>query len=145
MKIYIDKDYFGIHGSMPSDRDAIDNLKKGTYLCDIKRPRNIKHHRKFFALLNLAFSMQETYKTLESFRHAVTIKAGYYKAMTLEVPELGEVVVCKPNSISFSSMSQPDFDVFYDRILGTLIKHFCKGSTEQEIEDTVLKYLSFGG
>ena len=145
MKIYIDKDYFGIHGSMPNDREAIDNLKPGMYQCEIKRPRNVRHHRKFFGLLNLAYSMQETYVTMDSFRDAVTIKAGYYDAMQVEIPQLGKVMVCKPHSISFASMSQPDFEVFYDRVLGVLIRHFCPGTTEQEMEDTVLKYLSFGG
>lgn len=145
MKVYIDKDWFGIHGSMPSDRDIIDNLKPGTYLCEIKRPRNIKFHKKFFALMNLAYSMQEEYKTMKSFRQAVTIKAGYCDISQIVIPELGEVNVCRPKSISFANMDESEFDIFYEDVLRTLVEHFCPGTTEEEIIEAVLKYLSFGG
>lgn len=39
-----------------SDAEAIQKLKHGTiYKADVSAPRNIKRHRRFFALLNLAF------------------------------------------------------------------------------------------
>lgn len=39
-----------------SDADAIQRLKHGTiYRAEVTAPRNLKRHRRFFALLNLAF------------------------------------------------------------------------------------------
>ena len=49
-----------------SDYEKIKKLKAGEeYQCEIKRPRNLKFHKKFFALINMLFRKS---RTLQQFR-----------------------------------------------------------------------------
>lgn len=143
MKLILTKTHLGIRGGSPHDQEKLDQLKNGDYTAEIKQPRNVAHHRKFFSLLNFAFGQQEEYKTIESFREAVSVAAGYCTLDKLVIKGIGEVMVCKPVSISFSKMDQSSFDVFYSRIIDTLIESFCPGQTPDEISNNAVEYMRY--
>ncbi len=91
-------------------------LKNGeTYQVEIKRPRNIDHHRKMFALYNLCFENQQTFECLEDMRYYLTCKAGYYKRVETLT---GEMII--PKSISFAKMDQTEFNLLYKATLNAV-------------------------
>jgi len=79
----------------------------------IKQPRNIRFHRKFFALLSVARDMADTEYNAEQFRAYVTAGAGYCEFITDK--EGGVVAV--PKSISFASMDDDEFERLYSDVL----------------------------
>lgn len=101
-------------------------LKQGqVYEVEIKKKRNIDHHRKYFALVNLCYENQEQFEDIETLRWWLTCKAGYYKRV--ETPK-GEMII--PKSISFSKMDQVDFDKYYSLVLDVVCKFL---NTDSEI------------
>lgn len=103
-----------------SGHDQSRKLKKGQlYECEIKQPRNYQFHKKFFALLNLAFDNQDFTGDFEIFRKAILIEAGYSE--TLVNKNTGEVHVFA-KSLSFGKMSEDEFQKVYDDVH----KYICK-------------------
>ena len=104
-----------------SDHEKVKKIKGMSMVeCDIKQPRNIKFHRKFFALINLVYQNQPEEATIQNIDHLrkyLTKRAGFYD--TIETPT-GTIYEAK--SISFAKMSQDDFDNLYDAILDTIVK-----------------------
>jgi len=87
---------------------------------EFKKNRNIKFHRKFWALLNMVYDNQEIYNNKLHLRHDLTIAAGFYeKRFNFEGVEIYE-----PKSISFASMDENEFSEFYNAVLDTIVNHF---------------------
>jgi len=100
--------------------------------CKITKPRNIKFHRKFFALMNLVFNNQEHYINIDHLRRDLIIASGYYtKSKSITGEEVTEA-----KSISFSTMSEIEFNELYTNILISIEKyfHFDQDRVRKEIE-----------
>lgn len=118
----------GLRGSTPADHDAwtkfkrrLETMKPGTWLrFEWSSPRNGAHHRKFMALLQLVAENSETYNTVEKALIAVKLIAGHFEPAVH--PQTGELIQV-PKSISYESMSQEDFDVWYDRAIDAVIQY----------------------
>lgn len=148
MKLTLEKTHYGLVGAIPADQASIDNLPLGTYTAEIRRPRNVQFHRKFFSLLNLAFDMQDEFKTLDTFLDALKIYSGHFDTVKIKLPpepneEELDCLLLKPRSISFSKMTEPDFEAFYSRCVDVLIQKFCPGKTPEEMDEAAKKYLQY--
>lgn len=106
----------------------------------IKRPRNVNHHRKFFALINAIFPHQDFYPTEETLLAAIKVALGYGESIKL--PDGRTIIV--PGSISFAKMDQKAFESFYDRaltlILGKILPGVNKADLEREVSDILAGY-----
>ena len=115
MKVFLVKQ--GNGSFLPSHSSDYDSLKKikvgATVSCDIKQPRNIGFHKKFFALINLVYENQEFYDNIDYLRKELTKKAGFYDTYTNHKGTL----CFEAKSISFANMSQEDFEDLYQRFL----------------------------
>ena len=118
----------------PADNHSMSemsNFKIGeTYKFKYSKPRNYKFHKKYFALLNLAFDNQDDYETLEHFRDAVTMQSGWYDSHM----SLNGNLVFKPKSISFAKMDDHEFNKMYSKTINVILKYIMPGSTRAEIE-----------
>ena len=108
------------HGLVPlydRDYDLKKRLRVGeTYVADIKVSRNVQFHRKYWALLNAAWSIlpertSKGFRSLEGFRSYVIVAAGFYDVY---YPRLKEFVET-PKSIAFDKMDEITFSDLYDR------------------------------
>lgn len=101
----------------------------------IRRPRNVQHHRKFFALVNAIFPHQDLYPTEEMLLAAIKVALGYGDSVKL--PDGRTIII--PSSISFAKMDQKAFEAFYDRaltlILGKILPGVGKEELEREVDD----------
>ncbi len=128
MKAVLLKTEKGLRGSTPADHDAwtkfrrrMETMKPGTWLrIEASTPRHGKHHRKFFALLQLVAENSETYDTAEKALVAVKLIVGHFEPAIH--PETGELVQI-PKSIAFESMDQDQFDVFYSAAIDGVLRH----------------------
>lgn len=116
----------------------LDNIKKlplnEVVEVEIKRKRNIKFHKKFFALINLVFQNQEVYTNIEHLRKDLIIASGHYELRhNIEGLEIAEA-----KSISFSNMDETEFNDLYNSVVDTICKHF--HFDKQQLIDEVAQY-----
>jgi hypothetical protein len=94
------------------DQQAMTQFAEGEVLrARIDKPRNLKFHRKFFAMLQLVFENQERYTCVEDLLVEVKLYLGHYRE---HIRPNGEIVYV-PKSISFAAMDEVEFAAFYRR------------------------------
>lgn len=115
-------------------REAMEHVK-GVVSVEIKKPRNLGHHRKLFALLSLILPNQTRYATTEELLCAIKVYAG------LCVPvQLGDgTMVRVPKSISFASMDQTEFEAFWDRVVKVVCERIIPGLKRADLERELLE------
>jgi hypothetical protein len=134
----------------PQAAEYIAKLKTGAAVrAMVKLQRNPAHHRKFFALLNLAFDHWEpaanTYKgqvvgkNFDQFRNDITVLAGYYE---MAVNLRGETRLTA-KSISFASMDQAEFDQLYNAVVNVILKHVLMNYTRDDLDAVMDQLLGF--
>ena len=89
-----------------------------TITFDWKKPRNLKFHKKFFALLNLVYQNQEVYNNIDHLRKDLTVSAGFYDLRY----DLNGLEIQEPKSISFASMDEYQFSEYYNAIIDVVVK-----------------------
>ncbi len=135
MKLFLQRTISGLKPLYDSDFELYKKIPFDVpFEFEVKIGRNIKFHKKFFAMLNLAFQNQEEFKSFEIFRQAVIIGAGFYDRIQRLHGE--EIIV--PKSISFSKMDEEEFERLYTSVLDTIIDYF--NFPKAEIVDEIAKF-----
>lgn len=123
--------------------EDFDEKKKLTvgqaYECDVKVLRNVRFHRKAFALLNAAWSLmnehqQAGWRSKDGFRNYLTVAAGHYDVY---FNHRLQTFVELPRSWSFDKMDEAEFSALYDRMKDVIFAVLGNRVTE-EIFDKVL-------
>lgn len=130
MKIYLTKIDDGSY--IPSDDLAHEESKKikaGDEV-EVKKERNVRLHRKAFALLNKGFENQERWPTLDIYRKAMTILAGFYDDVQVD-----NVIIPIAHSISFGNMSAEKFEDWYTSTMKVVANDM--GVTVEQLEDEI--------
>lgn len=102
-------------------------------MVEVKKPRNVQHHRLYWALVTTVFNNQERYPTAEDLHEAIKISVGLRTTIELPNGEVGFI----PGSIAFHKMDQLAFNEFYDRVCDAVAKHFLPGVTSEELKREV--------
>ena len=123
---------------MPADEQAAEWLAKvpngDCVMLEGRRPRNIGHHRKLFALLRIVVANQEHFKSEEHLLDALKVMTGHVK----EYSSLnGDVRYVVPKSISFESMGQEEFSLLYDKMVDVIIAKIVPGLNKFDLEKEV--------
>lgn len=123
----------------PTDQAGEDALRKighgEVVTIEMKRPRNVKHHRMFWALMGIVHENidHERYPTVDDLVAAVKIAAGLRTRIQLPSGEVGFI----PGSIAFHKMDQDEFSKFYDRVCDLIAKHFLPGVDKADLRREV--------
>ena len=143
MQCIVVKHNEGLRGISTNDHDVylrlknkINNMREGDALrLNFATPRNVQHHRKFFALLKLISDNSETYDTVAKALLAVKLICAH--AEPFIDPTTGEVVTV-PKSIAFDAMTQEEFNAFYENALDGIVQyvvpHLSRDDAEQIIK-----------
>ena len=138
---------------IPADEistEIMDDIQVNTeYKAELTRPRNLKFHRLFFALVKVAFDAwdmpKNTYqgvkieKNLDRFRKDLLIMAGYgYPVVNIK----GDVRF-EAQSMSFGSMDQDEFETLYSRVIDVILGKVLTHYTRDDIDDQVNRILGF--
>lgn len=139
----------------PQAEEFIGKLKSGEGAwVEVKKCRNPKFHRKFFALLNLAFEAwepeegakeyrgQAIAKNFDRFREDVTILAGHYEA-TYNIR--GDVRL-RAKSIAFGSMDDFEFNDLYRDVFNVcwdMVLKKARYESPEQVEQILNNLLAF--
>jgi len=118
------------------DKEKFSQFPKDGYF-EIKytKKRNVKFHRKFFALLKIAYENQSDYRLMEDLRRDLIITSGHYEevvnAITREVYKIAK-------SISFHNMDETEFSLIYEDVKNVIIRWL--GVSDEDLETELLQY-----
>jgi len=120
-------------GLAPIDDESVKAIKKlslGTEIfCEFKPRRNMKFHKKYFALLNAVLINQEHYKSVDNIHEAVKYRAGYYETI---ISLYGDSFI-KTKSISFHTLDNNEFEDFYNIAIDVCVELVGEDAVEQII------------
>lgn len=144
-----------VSGFVPEGVDPLpwlEKIKAGeTVPATIKLKRNSGFHRKFFAMLKVAYDNYEWPEietqwgkarcSYDMFRKYVIVKAGHY---TVDLTPKGEVRA-EPKSISFAKMDQAEFEQLYSDVLDVILAEFLGpiGWDADQMENAVNRMMNF--
>ena len=109
------------------EAEKLTRFKTGEmYEVEIKLTRNAAFHRKVFAFFNFCFEywkgdneFQCEQKQFDVFRDHLTVLAGYYDSYY----GIDGRVRIEAKSISYSNMSQEDFESLYNALINAALKN----------------------
>ena len=137
----------------PDDEESAEAIKKlppGTPIAvEWKQPRNYRFHKKFFAMLKVGFDAWEpteiehkghpVQKNFDRFREDVIIAAGF-----------GEIVYnirgearARAKSISFSSMTEEEFEKLYNAAADVLLKNILHNYKREDLDAVIQELTGF--
>ncbi len=118
--------------------EALGKLKAGEwYLASVRMPRNVKHHRKYFALLNAVYPHQTMWPTFRKFREKFEEALGHGEYHT---NGRGETYF-ENESIAFHKMDQDEFEQFYDRAVALILERILPKVARADLEREILDIL----
>lgn len=129
------------------DAEILQHIKIGqpTRLT-FKRIRNYEFHKKFFALLNLAYDYWEPdegnqvgEKNFDQFREDIIILCGFHNQWI----RLDGSTRVTAKSISFANMSEDEFEKLYAKTIDVIIKHVLKNYTDEMLRSVVEQVETF--
>lgn len=141
-------------GFVPHDdaREDFNKIKTGdVVIAEVRRQRNYKFHKKFFALVTLAYEYwaetmtPQDYKgtpvrpEFERFRKDLTILAGYFDP----VYAIDGSVRLQAQSISFGNMDEDEFSKVYNAVLDTILEKVMRHVNKDELEAAVEQVMGF--
>ena len=136
MKLWATVTFLGFKPKFDSDRETHHKFEIGQDVeIDVKQKRNIKFHRKFMALINMAYSNQDTTKHFEAFRKWMITSAGYYDLVTYPDGTTGK----EAHSISFANMENDVFERLYNDMIQVVI--LVTKATPEDIEKNLVSFM----
>lgn len=125
---------------VPSDdkaREVFKKIAQGVECwADIRKARNPKHHRLFFALLHLVYDNQDRYLKFEHFRAMVQIAAGHCEW----IPGLDGVAVPIPKSVDYSSLDEIEFSKVFNEAMTVCVDEFLQGVELDHLRAEIERY-----
>lgn len=123
-----------------SDKEIANKIKVGDPISGkFSKKRNYEFHKKYFALINLAYSnsiLNESL-TFEQFRGEITMRAGYSDSYI----DFKGNLKYQPISISFAKMDDLEFEDLYSKCIDVILKYVLKGNTVEEIYDNIASFM----
>lgn len=117
-KVLLAKKLNALYPVGDADRDALNRIGQGEIVSvELRKPRNVKHHRLFWALMSLVWQQldHDKYPDVESLVTEVKIITGHYTRRDIVVDGT-RYPVLTPSSISFAAMDQIAFSDFFEKV-----------------------------
>lgn len=144
MEIHLVRTSTGLRPYSDDDYDEMKKIKVGTIVkANIVRPRNVKFHRKFFALIRAAWDclteqQRINLRSVDTFREQLLITSGFIEPL---YDLNGKKFLEKAKSISFAKMDEPAFNEVYSKVLDTILTVMvANGVTENEFNNILQNY-----
>jgi hypothetical protein len=125
----IPTDYLGEEAIQTLAHDAILTTR-------LTGARNPKHHRLFFAVINVVFKSQNYYATREHMLDDIKIAIGHFEWVESKFGRRQ-----RPKSINFNSMDQSTFNEFYDKAMHFILSEIMPRMKQADLEAEVYRIL----
>lgn len=144
MKIYCRVTPTGLVPLDDNDWQQSRRLRQGSDVCcTITQPRNLRFHRKFFALLAITFDnlperLQQSagLTTIEALLSAIKFDLGHFDVVRIRGHDY-----IRPRSISFAQMSQPAFEHFYNAAVALILARYLPGTSPDALHEQVAQFI----
>jgi len=152
MKFHVIRDKSGhfLRPADPKDADAIRQMRPGEiYRAEVKMPRNVKFHRKFFSMLHLVFEnipeghtlttpdgQELRIRSVDDLLWHIKMQLGHYEQRVT----MGGRVTYEAKSISFGAMDEAEFSAFYDGAIAVVLKYILPGVDRRDLEEEIAMY-----
>ena len=144
MEIHLVRNSTGLIPYTDDDYEEMKKIKVGSIVkANIVRPRNVKFHRKFFALIRAAWDclteqQRINLRSIDTFREQLLITSGFSEPL---YDLNGQKFLERAKSISFAKMDEPAFNEVYCRCLDTILTILmANGITEDEFNNILQNY-----
>jgi hypothetical protein len=127
---------------VPADKvsaDELADLPAGVVLrCQITRPRNPRHHAKYWALISAIFPHQKAYPTRNQLHEQLKKAVGF----TVETVNLmtGEIEY-EADSMAWDNLDQKGFEEVYERIVEVILTRVLPGVGRRDLDAQVMDIL----
>ena len=147
--MYLIKTARGVHGMSEDDHKAwvkfknwLAKLEPGeSFQLEYKRPRNIKNHRRLFAMLKIVSEYSDIYDNTDKALLAVKIAAGHCDF--IPNPITGELQAL-PRSISFDIMDEESkFETFFSNAIQGILTHILPTMDEDSLNHALELIIGF--
>lgn len=140
MKLYCTVTDYGLMPYDDNDLQLFRRLKRGVVVkVETRTPRNLRFHRKFFALLRVTFDNLPEHiassmhiESIEALLMLLKMDMGYF-----DVVEIGEHHFVKTRSISFAEMDEAAFSEFYNKAVTCILNNYLTRSSQADLEEAV--------
>ncbi len=145
MKLLLLNTKQGLKPMYDEDYDEKKKLKiDEVYEAEIRLPRNLRFHRKYFALLRCAWEyinerQQSFFKDdLEVFRKSLEVTSGWCEpCYNLSM----QTWLHTPKSISFEKMKEDEFNILYNKVRDILFSAIIPNITKEEFDKNLKNFL----
>ncbi len=143
MKFNLVKTNIGVIPATDEDKEKFDKLGIGeVFKCQSLNQRNLLFHRKFFALIHLAFDnmpieFESHFPTEDLLRAELIKRAGWYQ----HYKDLKGNDQYIPKSISFDKMGQEEFEQLYNRVIDVIIKWLIPNLDKDLLENEIMNFI----
>ncbi len=119
-------------------RAILSTIKMGEAVTvEVKKARNIKHHRLYWKLMEVVFHNQEYYRSKEELSDAFKLAVGHSETMRGPKGSLYQ----KPKSISFAKMDQAQFNEFFNKAVNFMCSDVIPGLNSSDLINEVHEIL----
>ena len=134
--LYLKRTLTGFAAADEATADAIKSYKLGdTYRATVVKPRNLKNHRRWWALCSLIYQNSDQFKSAEQVHDYLKILAGHCSQLVSK--STGEVYLVA-DSISFGALDEAQFQDVFGRAIKAVTEHILPGieidAVQYEIE-----------
>jgi len=140
----------GLVPATPEAQEWLEKVKLGQPVgVRVVQKRNGKFFRKFWAMIDVAYSNHEWPEvqtqwgkarvSRDLFRRYVTVKAGHYE---VGLTPHGEVRA-EPKSISWAKMDEAEFEKLYSDVLDVILREFLTNWTTGDMDHAVNQMMGF--
>jgi hypothetical protein len=137
--VFLKRTLGGLAPSNKASEEALGRYPLGAEVkAEITQPRNLRHHRKMYALLQAIFPHQTTYPTMQVFEGAVKCAVGFGDTFTL--PD-GRIVL-SPGSWAFANLDQAGFEEVYERVVALIETRILPGIDRDDVNREVAEILA---
>lgn len=154
LKIHLRCTASGLVPLYDEDYDAKRRLKVGhDYLAEIREPRNIRFHRKYFALINAAWDLLSPQSRdffrkdddlpfdnicRDRFRKTLEVACGWSEQVySITRKEWLEA----PRSIAFDKMTAEEFESLYNNVFHFISTRLLRDTPQEELDNLIRNYI----
>lgn len=109
--------------------------------CEIKKVRNIRLHRKYFALIRMVYDnlpehLDDNYPSIYTFRKQLEMYAGHIETF---ISLKGETMLM-PKSIKYESLDGKAFEELFESVLQIIQKHIMPELSRDVVDSEIMSF-----
>lgn len=140
MRLFFRKHFGALRPIDDAGEAAMQKVKNGGLVTvEMKRPRNIKLHAKYWVLCGIVAANTDIFQTSEEVSEFLKLATGHSRLIAV-----GADNYRVPKSIAFHAMDDTEFSAFWDRVCDVVINKIMPGLAKAEIEREVGEIIGIG-